>query len=330
MEAPTNAPWQKAPAQPGTRQSKGFDPVKYEAFRQKRKTQQNLLLGILGGLLGGIVGAGLWAFFSTTIGLEFGLFFFAVGVLIALVVYFINGFSAGLRAMVIVDLVLLAAVLLFILYVSDFNGVVFLGSILEIASPLGIGLLVGLGVRLLGRGVSPVYGIIGAVWTLLAIIAGMILILTNLAAQETGLTFFEMLSVLFDEPAVLLQVFLSALTIFGLLSYLLAIYIGYRAALRPISKRERSALMQAETPAEASETPAWPTAASLSDEPPAWPTAAPLSDEPPAWPTATVQSEEPPAWPTAAAPSDEPPPWPTSSEASAETPAAEAAEPPAR
>lgn len=304
MESPNSAPWEKAPAQAALSKAKHIDPVKYEAFMQKRRRQQSLPLGILGGLLGAVLGAAIWALLNAVEGLQLGFLLFAAGALISVIIYFINRIPDGLSGFTLVDLILLAVALIVLValaYLSDALSVAgMLSGLLELAGAMSIGFIVGLGVRFFGRGISQVYGIFGAVFTLLSLLAGVLATIALYFMQETGLDFFGTASLLFSTPTVLAELLASGLTILMLLSYALAIYVGYRTAFRPISKRQRVQLMQVEAPAvEESEPPAWPTPASNDDEPPPWPTPASREAEPPAWPTpaAPAAAESAPAEP---------------------------------
>ena len=58
---------------------------------------------------------------------------------------------------------------------------------------LGVGALVGFAVRWAGRGHTPVFGVIGAVLTLVGILVGELLTLVQLAANGEGSSFFAVL-----------------------------------------------------------------------------------------------------------------------------------------
>lgn len=89
-----------------------------------------------------------------------------------------------------------------------------------------VGLLVGFGVRIAGRGTTPIYGILAGLFALLACIAGNILAQAGFVAKEFDMPVMEVLQILtFDDIKVLL---VETFSIMDILFYGLAVYEGYK------------------------------------------------------------------------------------------------------
>ena len=91
---------------------------------------------------------------------------------------------------------------------------------------VGVGFLVGGGVRLLGRGVDRTFGVTGAGLALAGCLAGNLLTFTVILARQYQMTLPAALSRL--TPSLVLEMFRAWFSPMDLLFYAIAIYEGYR------------------------------------------------------------------------------------------------------
>lgn len=91
---------------------------------------------------------------------------------------------------------------------------------------IGVGFLVGLAVRHLGKGTTPAYGVLGALFALAGCVAGNVLAIAGFVASDAGEPFFGVLARL-DVTAIpsLLAETSSAIDV---LFYGIAVYEGYK------------------------------------------------------------------------------------------------------
>jgi len=101
---------------------------------------------------------------------------------------------------------------------------------------IGIGFLVGYAVRAAGKGISSVYGVIGAVFSLVGCALGNLLAVTALVARSEGLEFFSLLSQL--TPELIMQLMVTTFSPMDVLFYAIALYYGYRLAFRQLGPEE--------------------------------------------------------------------------------------------
>jgi hypothetical protein len=95
---------------------------------------------------------------------------------------------------------------------------------------LGVGAIVGYAIRLAGRGTTPVYGVIGAVLTLLGCLTGEILSVIQLAATQDKTTFFALLPNV--DLTKLLPVIFEHTGVITYFIYAIGIYEGYKLSIR--------------------------------------------------------------------------------------------------
>ncbi len=93
---------------------------------------------------------------------------------------------------------------------------------------IGVGLLVGLAVHQFGRGIDPIYGILGAVLAFLGCLVGNLLAVAILASQEGTVSLVEALLVFLIAPETVIEVLQITFQPIDFLFYGLAIYEGYR------------------------------------------------------------------------------------------------------
>jgi hypothetical protein len=107
---------------------------------------------------------------------------------------------------------------------------------------IGIGFLVGLAVRELGKGMSSTYGIAGAVISLFGCLGGNLLAVCAFVAGENDVGIFTILGRLDIGTAVeLLKVTFSPIE---LLFYGIAIYAGYKYSFRQLTEEELASIMK--------------------------------------------------------------------------------------
>ena len=98
---------------------------------------------------------------------------------------------------------------------------------------IGVGFLVGCGVRLLGKGFDRVFGIVGAIIALLSIIIGNFLMAIGLLTKIVSLEYLEVL-LTFDYTRTM-ELMTLIFSPMDLLFYGIAIYEGYRFSFRKIT-----------------------------------------------------------------------------------------------
>ena len=98
---------------------------------------------------------------------------------------------------------------------------------------VGIGFLVGIAVRAGGKGIDQVFGIVGAVLSLVGCVLGNLFTVAWFVSQEFGVPINEVLSSLDFETAI--EMMSATFQVMDLLFYGLAVYFGYRYAFRQLS-----------------------------------------------------------------------------------------------
>ncbi|MES0490193.1 MAG: hypothetical protein ABUK01_09385 [Leptospirales bacterium] len=95
---------------------------------------------------------------------------------------------------------------------------------------IGVGFLVGYAVRFLGKGISPIFGIVGATFALLGCVLGNIFSMVYFGSVQEGVPFFELLS---SVPiSALFSMMVETFALMDLLFYGLAIYEGFKLSFR--------------------------------------------------------------------------------------------------
>jgi hypothetical protein len=95
-----------------------------------------------------------------------------------------------------------------------------------------VGALVGYAVRFFGRGRTPIYGVIGGVFSLLAVLLGNFLVIAYFFSIDPsiGLPFGSVVTQLLSHPDVVISTLQATTGVIDLLFYAIAIYEGYRFA----------------------------------------------------------------------------------------------------
>ena len=96
---------------------------------------------------------------------------------------------------------------------------------------IGVGFFVGIAIQKLGKGKSLIFGISGAVLSLLGCLLGNYLFYNGILAREWEAPYFSVLLAISLDPATVIELFTMAFDIMDLLFYGVAAYIGFRAAM---------------------------------------------------------------------------------------------------
>lgn len=101
---------------------------------------------------------------------------------------------------------------------------------------IGVGFLVGYAIRSLGKGVTSVFGVVGAVLSLVGCALGNLAAVTALVAREQGVGLLTALPQL--TPQMAQQLMVTFFSPMDLLFYAIAVYEGYRLSFRQIRPEE--------------------------------------------------------------------------------------------
>jgi hypothetical protein len=103
---------------------------------------------------------------------------------------------------------------------------------------VGVGFLVGIGVRSLGKGVDTSFGIAGAILSLVGCLAGNLLTVCIIISRQESIELLNLLTRL--NPAVTVELMKATFNPIDMLFYGIAVYEGYRFSFRRISDEELS------------------------------------------------------------------------------------------
>jgi hypothetical protein len=95
---------------------------------------------------------------------------------------------------------------------------------------VGVGFLVGISIRIFGKGTSPVFGVIGAILALLGCLAGNLLATCIFLADELEMGVFEIISKL--DFKLIGEILKETFAWQDILFYAIAIYEGYKFSFR--------------------------------------------------------------------------------------------------
>ena len=96
-----------------------------------------------------------------------------------------------------------------------------------------IGLIVGLAVRIGGKGIDPIFGVVGAVMSLVGCILGNVFTIAWYVSRDTGQPVIDVLSRMDIE--IMIDLMLETFQVTDILFYAMAIYFGYRYAIRDLT-----------------------------------------------------------------------------------------------
>ena len=110
---------------------------------------------------------------------------------------------------------------------------------------VGVGFLAGYGVRLMGKGISKQFGIVGAILSLLGCLAGNLLSVCAMVSKHEDVSFFDILVRL--NPEIIVDIFKTTFSPMDLLFYAIAVYEGYRFSFRKVTEDELAGLVKAKS-----------------------------------------------------------------------------------
>jgi len=99
---------------------------------------------------------------------------------------------------------------------------------------VGVGVLVGLAVRMAGRGLDRLYGILGAALSLVGCLAGNLLAVCGIVADQEGMAFAEVLARL--DARIAWELLVVTFSPVDVLFYGIAVWEGYRLSFRPLDR----------------------------------------------------------------------------------------------
>ena len=101
---------------------------------------------------------------------------------------------------------------------------------------VGGGFLVGMTVRVVGKGIEKHFGIAGALLALFGCLLGNLITICYFIGEQENMGFLEVLAVL--NPRIVLELMKSAFNPIDILFYALAVYEGYRFSFRTLTEQE--------------------------------------------------------------------------------------------
>jgi hypothetical protein len=99
---------------------------------------------------------------------------------------------------------------------------------------VGVGFLVGYGVRYFGKGTDPIFGIIGAVIALLGCMAGNLLTMVIVVAKQEHMEIITLASRL--SPGIVIDLLKEGFQAMDLLFYGIAVYEAYKYSFTPVEQ----------------------------------------------------------------------------------------------
>ena len=97
---------------------------------------------------------------------------------------------------------------------------------------IGVGFFVGIAIQKFGKGNTLIYGISGAILSIMGCLLGNFFFYNGILAREWGESFFNVLFAISLNPAVIIEIFILGFEIIDLLFYGLAAYLGFQAAMK--------------------------------------------------------------------------------------------------
>lgn len=109
---------------------------------------------------------------------------------------------------------------------------------------VGVGFIVGYAVNALGKGVTPLFGYIGAAFALFGCLLGNLLSTCGFVAIEEALPFFQVVFRLLSQPSSVVEVMKLTFSPMDLLFYGIALYEGYKFSFKAIAPDNRQAFFE--------------------------------------------------------------------------------------
>jgi len=101
---------------------------------------------------------------------------------------------------------------------------------------IGVGFLVGLAVQFFGKGISKIFGVMGAALALIGCLLGNYFTVVHFVGEAEGLGFFDTLSQI--NPAAIPELMMVTFSPMDLVFYGIAVYEGFKLSIRKISAEE--------------------------------------------------------------------------------------------
>ena len=101
---------------------------------------------------------------------------------------------------------------------------------------IGVGFLVGLAVQFAGKGISKIFGVMGAALALVGCLLGNYFAVVHFVGEAEGLGFFDTLSRI--SPAAIPELMMGTFSPMDLIFYGIAVYEGFKLSFRKITHEE--------------------------------------------------------------------------------------------
>jgi hypothetical protein len=106
---------------------------------------------------------------------------------------------------------------------------------------VGVGFLVAYAVRVAGKGIDKIFGVVGALLSLVGCIVGNLLTTIYFIAKTEDISFLDVLAAL--DLSLIVEIMTATFHPMDIFFYAFAIYIGYRYAFRPVTPADLSRTM---------------------------------------------------------------------------------------
>ena len=101
---------------------------------------------------------------------------------------------------------------------------------------IGVGFVVGYTVRIVGKGIDPIFGIVGALLSLIGCAIGNLLTMTYFIAVQESIAYLELLADMNVDLAI--EIMVVTFDPMDILVYGIAVYFGYRYAFRQVTEAD--------------------------------------------------------------------------------------------
>ena len=98
---------------------------------------------------------------------------------------------------------------------------------------VGLGFLVGIAIRTMGRGIDQVFGVVGAVMALVGCVLGNVFTIAWYISAQTGSSLMSVLTQL--DMELMIDLITESFQVMDILFYGLALYFGYKYAFRQLT-----------------------------------------------------------------------------------------------
>ena len=113
---------------------------------------------------------------------------------------------------------------------------------------IGVGFLVGYAVRFFGKGITPPFGIVGALFSLLGCVLGNLFMVTLLISHHENISFPTVLFAYLSAPLILVEILKETFSFMDLIFYGIAVYEGYKFSFYQLTPEEIASVQRAQTP----------------------------------------------------------------------------------